>query len=59
LYQWFFGVPNKISGHAHLGKYHDIEVEDEVTAYLEHENGIQFKGYVNHLKQKRLNIMGH
>ena len=40
LYQWFFGVPNKISGHAHLGKYHDIEVEDEVTAYLEHENGM-------------------
>ena len=40
LYQWLFGVPNKISGHAHLGKYHDIEVEDEVTAYLEHENGM-------------------
>ncbi|MBU3113280.1 Gfo/Idh/MocA family protein [Clostridium lacusfryxellense] len=40
LYQWMFGVPNKISGHAHIGKFHDIEVEDEVTAYLEHENGM-------------------
>lgn len=40
LYQWLFGLPSKISGHAHLGKYHDIEVEDEVTAYFEHENGM-------------------
>lgn len=40
LYQWLFGVPNKISGHAHIGKFHDIEVEDEVTAYFEHENGM-------------------
>lgn len=40
LYQWLFGVPSKISGHAHIGKFHDIEVEDEVTAYLEHENGM-------------------
>lgn len=40
FYQWVFGVPNRISGHAHLGKYHNIEVEDEVTAYFEHENGM-------------------
>lgn len=40
MYQWLFGVPEKISGHAHIGKYHDIEVEDEVTAYFEHENGM-------------------
>jgi predicted dehydrogenase len=40
LYQWLFGVPDRISGHAHIGKYHDIEVEDEVTAYFEHDNGM-------------------
>jgi predicted dehydrogenase len=40
LYQWLFGVPSRVSGFAHLGKYHDIEVEDEVTAYFEHDNGM-------------------
>ena len=40
FYQWVFGVPKRISGHAHIGKYHNIEVEDEVTAYFEHENGM-------------------
>ncbi|WP_274652026.1 Gfo/Idh/MocA family protein [Paenibacillus humicola] len=40
MYQWLFGVPARISGHAHIGKYHDIEVEDEVTAYFEHEGGM-------------------
>lgn len=40
FYQWVFGEPKRISGHAQLGKYHHIEVEDEVTAYFEHENGM-------------------
>ena len=40
IYQWLFGIPDRISGHAHIGKYHDIEVEDEVTAYFEHKNGM-------------------
>ncbi len=40
LYQWLFGVPARISGFAHIGKYHNIEVEDEVTAYFEHDNGM-------------------
>ncbi|WP_177237671.1 Gfo/Idh/MocA family protein [Paenibacillus sp. 1_12] len=40
LYQWLFGMPARINGFAHIGKYHDIEVEDEVTAYFEHENGM-------------------
>ncbi|CAG7656954.1 Gfo/Idh/MocA family protein [Paenibacillus allorhizosphaerae] len=39
-YQWLFGLPARISGHAHIGKYHNIEVEDEVTAYFEHEDGM-------------------
>ena len=40
LYQWFFGLPRRISGFAAIGKYHAIEVEDEVTAFFEHENGM-------------------
>ncbi len=40
LYQWFFGLPHRVAGFAHIGKYHNIEVEDEVTGYFEHENGM-------------------
>ena len=40
LFQWFFGMPEKVTGLAGLGKYHDIEVEDEVTAFFEYQNGM-------------------
>ncbi len=40
LYQWFFGLPQRVNGFAHIGKYHNIEVEDEVTAYFEYANGM-------------------
>jgi predicted dehydrogenase len=40
MYQWLFGLPARISAHAHIGKYHNIEVEDEVTGYFEHDNGM-------------------
>jgi predicted dehydrogenase len=40
LYQWFFGMPDKVTGFASMGKYHDIEVEDEVSAFFEHGNGM-------------------
>jgi predicted dehydrogenase len=40
LYQWFFGMPQRITGIASIGKYHNIEVEDEVTGIFEHENGM-------------------
>lgn len=40
LFQWFFGMPDKVTGLAGLGKYHDIEVEDEVTAIFEYQNGM-------------------
>jgi predicted dehydrogenase len=39
-YNWLFGLPARVNGFAHIGKFHDIEVEDEVTAYMEHENGM-------------------
>ncbi len=39
LWQWICGMPNKLTAHMHFGKWHDIEVEDDVTAYVEYENG--------------------
>ncbi len=39
LLQWMFGMPSKVRGFLSYGKYHDIEVEDDVTAYMEFENG--------------------
>ncbi len=39
LLYWLVGMPQRISAHISLGKYHQIEVEDEVTAYLEWANG--------------------
>ncbi|MDP3177145.1 MAG: Gfo/Idh/MocA family oxidoreductase, partial [Spirochaetaceae bacterium] len=40
LFQWFVGMPRRVTAHASLGKYHDIEVEDEVTAYFEYDDGM-------------------
>ncbi|THG90265.1 hypothetical protein AJ85_11710 [Alkalihalobacillus alcalophilus ATCC 27647 = CGMCC 1.3604] len=40
LWQWMTGMmPAKIRSFCSFGKYRDIEVEDEVTAYAEYENG--------------------
>lgn len=40
LVQWILGqMPKKVSAHCHYGRWHDIEVEDDVTAYFEYENG--------------------
>ena len=39
LLQWICGMPVKVHAFCHNGKWHDIEVEDDVTAYLEFENG--------------------
>jgi predicted dehydrogenase len=36
LFQWIVGMPSKVTAFISLGKYHHIEVEDEVTAYLEY-----------------------
>ncbi len=40
LWQWFFGMPKSIWCTLDFGKYHDIEVEDDVTAVMEYENGM-------------------
>lgn len=40
LWQWLFGMPSKIMSHVSFGRYYDIEVEDDVTAYMEYDNGM-------------------
>ena len=40
LIQWVVGeLPVKVNGFCKYGKWHDVEVEDEVTAYFEYKNG--------------------
>jgi len=39
LWQWICGMPVRVRAFCHEGKWHDIEVEDDVTAYVEYENG--------------------
>ncbi len=39
MWQWICGMPKTVEAHLHYGKWHDIEVEDDVTAYMEYENG--------------------
>lgn len=39
LWQWTCGMPKRVRAFCSFGKYHTIEVEDEVTAYVEYENG--------------------
>ena len=39
LWQWICGMPKTIQAHMHFGKWHDIEVEDDVTAYVTYQNG--------------------
>ena len=36
---WLLGMPARVRGFCQLGRYHHIEVEDNVTAYLEYPNG--------------------
>ena len=39
LFQWICGMPKVVDAKMHFGKWHDIEVEDDVTVYFEYENG--------------------
>jgi predicted dehydrogenase len=39
LWQWICGMPSKMRAFCKFGESHDIEVEDNVTAYAEYENG--------------------
>jgi predicted dehydrogenase len=37
--QWLLGMPSRVRGFCQLGRFHHIEVEDNVSAYLEYPNG--------------------
>src|SRR5437867_1472503 len=37
--QWLLGMPARLRGFCQLGRFHDIEVEDNVSAYFEYPNG--------------------
>ncbi len=39
LWQWICGMPKRVKAFCSIGRYHDIEVEDDVTAYAEYQNG--------------------
>jgi predicted dehydrogenase len=40
LFQWIVGMmPSKVHAFCHFGKWHNIEVEDDVTCYCEYPNG--------------------
>ncbi|MDL2301817.1 Gfo/Idh/MocA family oxidoreductase [Lachnospiraceae bacterium OttesenSCG-928-D06] len=39
ILQWICGIPAKVQAICHEGKWHPIEVEDEVSAYMEFDNG--------------------
>lgn len=39
ILQWLAGMPGRVRAFAGFGRYHDIDVEDEVSAYLEFGDG--------------------
>ena len=39
MLQWLVGMPSRVRGFCQFGRFHDIEVEDDVTAYFEWANG--------------------
>jgi predicted dehydrogenase len=39
MISWLMGQPTKVRAFCHFGKYHPIEVEDEVSAYMEFKGG--------------------
>ncbi len=40
LWQRLFGMPRRVHGFCSFGRFHAVEVEDQVTAYLEHADGM-------------------
>jgi len=40
LFQWIFGMPATVRSLCQLGRYHDIEVEDAVSAIFEYGDGM-------------------
>ncbi len=39
LFQWMFGMPQRVRGFCQFGRFHQVEVEDDVTAVFQYDNG--------------------
>jgi predicted dehydrogenase len=39
IFTWLCGMPTRVNGFCGFGKYHDIEVEDEATAFFHYAGG--------------------
>ncbi len=39
LWQWLFGLPESVYTRLKLGRFHEIEVEDDVTSFFKYKNG--------------------
>lgn len=39
LWQWLFGMPDRIWAECEIGRFHDVEVEDNVTAVMKYNDG--------------------
>ena len=39
IFTWLCGMPSRVHAFCQFGKYHDIEVEDEASAYFEYPDG--------------------
>ncbi len=39
LWQWLFGMPQRVHAFCDFGRFHEIEVEDQVTAHLSYDDG--------------------
>ena len=39
LWQWICGMPSSVRAECYVSKFHDIEVEDDVTIFAEYPNG--------------------
>jgi predicted dehydrogenase len=39
IFQWLAGMPTSVQAFCRFGRYHEIEVEDEATAYFQYANG--------------------
>jgi predicted dehydrogenase len=39
LFQWMFGMPQRVKGFCQFGRYHQVEVEDSVTAVFQYDSG--------------------
>jgi len=55
LFQWFVGMPVTVFAKAYLGKWHDIEVDDDITVLMELESGVPAVFLTNTIESNNTN----